>query len=71
VININPEQQVLPDLSLSKETIEFLSRILLGGGAANPTFSNGRSLKISEMLSSGTGGFFDKSKYPSAAHQAE
>lgn len=54
----------LPDLSLERETIEFLSGILLGGGAKEPAFKNGRSLPISDMLASGTGGFFDAKRYP-------
>jgi hypothetical protein len=58
------DQAALPDLTLSPETLEFLSRILLGGGAQNHAFKNGRSLKISAMLASGVGGFFDKNRYP-------
>ena len=54
----------LPDLSLDKETIAFLSSILLGGGAKEPAFKNGRVLPISDMLASGKGGFFDASVYP-------
>jgi hypothetical protein len=57
-------KEELPDLSLDQETIEFLSGILLGGGAKEPAFKNGRSLPISDMLASGTGGFFDTARYP-------
>jgi hypothetical protein len=64
VSNESLEREALPDLALSSETIEFLSRILLGGGASEPAFTNGKSLKISEMLASGVGGFFDRTKYP-------
>lgn len=54
----------LPDLSLSKITINFLSKILIDGGADVPSFENGKSDKISARLCSGKDGFFDKSKYP-------
>lgn len=67
----NPELQAMPDLALSDDTINFLSRILLGGGASNASFTNGKSLKISEMLASGVGGFFDNEKYPALAHPSK
>lgn len=62
--NESTEQTALPELALSADTIQFLSRVLLGGGPSNPSFTNGRSLKISDMLASGTAGFFDKKVYP-------
>jgi hypothetical protein len=55
-----------PNLSLDEETLAIMSRVLLGCGAQNHTFENGHSMKISNMLSSGNGGFLDKTKYPDA-----
>ena len=54
---------VLPDLSLSRDTVAFLSKILLDGGANEHTFENGNSEKISAKLHSGKDGFFDKAKF--------
>lgn len=56
-----------PDLSLGEETIAFLSKNLLGGGADDPAFENGESDKISDKLRSGKDGFFDKAKFPHTA----
>lgn len=69
--NTSHEPTALPDLALSADTIDFLSRILLGGGASQPTSTNGRSLKISAMLASSNSGFFDRSKYPDSILSAE
>ncbi len=57
---------IRPNLSLDKETLEIMSRVLLGGGAQDHAFENGHSMKISNMLHSRNGGFFDKTKYPDA-----
>lgn len=45
-----------PDLKPSKETIDFLKRILGDGPSEYP--------RVSAMLRSRTGGLFDKTRYP-------
>lgn len=57
---------IVPNLSLDAETLDIMSRVLLGGGAQDHAFENGHSMKISNMLRSENGGFLDKTKYPDA-----
>ena len=58
------KERTLPDLTPSQETIDFLARILLGGGAENHVYTNGKSLRVSDALKSGNCGFMDSVRYP-------
>jgi hypothetical protein len=71
VSNVSSLKESRPNLSPKPETVEFLARILLGGGAQDHLTTNGRSMKISEMLKSPDGGFFDASLYSELSSQAE
>lgn len=66
--NIKPfifnDDEPLPDLSISKQTMARLASILLGGGADNHAFENGCSKKISAKLSSGKDGFLNETEFP-------
>lgn len=55
---------MMPDLSLNDETMDFMAKMLIHDNFEDKKGDKEHSLKISNMLSSGHGGFLDKAKYP-------